>query len=247
MKARRVLAVILGGLTLLLVSSSTAQASDSRYRTFRPDGSGPHPAVAFVSGCSGFSPSFAPKFYERVGEELRARGFLVIFVDYLGDRGLQSCARAPITHADAARDLVSAAAWLRSRPDVDGTRIAALGWSYGGGAILLALAEHTEEQLGFSRAVVYYPDCRPVKPWKVSIPVLMLLAGDDDVAPGKACQTAAKRSAVPNAVNIVTYPGAYHAFDVAELPAKTRYPFGTIGYHPQAAAAAWDQVQRFLD
>ena len=47
-------------------------------------------------------------------------------------------------------------------------------------------------------------------------------------------------------VKIVVYPGARHAFDVAELPAKTRYGFGTIGYNSQAAAAARDEVQRFL-
>jgi hypothetical protein len=26
-----------------------------------------------------------------------------------------------------------------------------------------------------------------------------------------------------------------------------RYPFGTIGYHPQAAAAAQEEVERFLN
>jgi dienelactone hydrolase len=25
-----------------------------------------------------------------------------------------------------------------------------------------------------------------------------------------------------------------------------QYPAGAIGYHPQAAAAAWEEVQRFL-
>jgi dienelactone hydrolase len=74
----------------------------------------------------------------------------------------------------------------------------------------------------------------------------MLLAGDDDVAPGKACQEAAKSSATPDAVKIVVYPGAQHAFDVSELPPKMKYPFGTIGYQPQAAAAAREETERFL-
>lgn len=234
------------GFPLLLASSAVAQSSEGGYRAFRPDGPGPHPAVAFVFGCSGFAPSFAPKVYERVAEQLRTQGFLVVFVDYLGRRGLHSCARAPITHSDAARDLVSATNWLRSQPTVDQARIAAIGWSYGGGAVLVALAEQTEEKLGLSRAVVYYPDCRSVKPWQLVTPVLMLLAGDDDVAPGKPCQAAVKKNAAPDAVKTVVYPGAYHAFDVSELPAKTQYPFGTIGYQPQAAAAAWEEVQQFL-
>lgn len=249
MRASRVLLALVGGLgfLLLLAPSAGAQSSAGGYRVFRPAGAGPHPGVAFVSGCSGFAPSIAPTFYERVAEHFREQGFMVIFVDYLGRRGLQSCARAPITHADAARDLVSAVAWLKSQPDMDQGRIAAMGWSYGGGAILVALAEHTEDQLGFSRAVVYYPDCRAVKPWKPATPVLMLLAGEDDVAPGKKCQTTVKENAAPETVKIVIYPDAYHAFDVSGLPAKAQYPFGTIGYHPQAAAAAWEEIQRFLE
>jgi dienelactone hydrolase len=237
------LLVLLGVITCC--RPAMAQAAEGGYRTFNPDGPVPHPAIVFMSGCSGLAPSFAPKFYERVAEQLRSQGYVVVFADYLGRRGLKSCAGAPITSKDAARDLVSAAAWLRSQPSVDQARITAMGWSYGGGAVLVALAEYTDEQLGFSRAIVYYPDCRAVKAWKANLPVLMLLAGDDDVAPSKLCQEAAKRFA-PAAVKIVVYPGAQHAFDLSELPAKTKYPFGTIGYHPQAAAAAWEEIQQFL-
>jgi len=248
MRGSRAALSIVAGLAVLILwaSSSVAQGPDGGYRVFRPDGVGPYPTVAFVSGCSGFAPSFAPKVYERVAEQFRVQGYTVLFVDYLGRRGLQSCSRAPITHGDAAKDLVAAVTWLRSQPSVDKARISALGWSYGGGAVLVALADHTEEQIGISRAAVYYPDCRSVQSWKVATPVLMLLAGDDDVAPGKACQAAVKKNAAPDAVKTVIYPGALHAFDVSELPAKMRYPFGTIGYHPQAAAAAWEEVQQFF-
>ena len=121
-----------------------------------------------------------------------------------------------------------------------------IGWSYGGRAVLDALREHTQGQLAFSRAVAYYPDCRGLEPWKTTLPVLMLLAGDDNMTPAKPCQEVVKRTAAPTAVRIVVYAGAQHAFDVSELPAKMRLGFGTIGYHPEAAAAARDEVQRFL-
>jgi len=248
MKHRAVASGVLLGLAGVLLQATLghAQGRDPGYRVFRPDGPGPHPAVALVSGCSGFAPSFAPGVYERVAEQLRSQGHVAVFVDYLGRRGLQSCAKAPITHADAARDLVAAATWLRSEASVDKTRISAMGWSYGGGAVLVALMENTAEQLGFSRAVVYYPDCRSVRPWKTAVPVLMLLGGEDDIAPGKPCEAAAKKSAAPDVVKVVWYPGAYHAFDVSEMPAKTRGPWGTMGYHAQAATAAWEEVQQFL-
>jgi dienelactone hydrolase len=101
-------------------------------------------------------------------------GHLVIFVDYLGRRGLKTCA-GPITHEDAARDLMSAAAWLRSQAVVDHSRLTAMGWSYGARAVLVALVNNTGSQSGFSRAVVYYPDCRALEPWNPAVRVLMLL------------------------------------------------------------------------
>lgn len=247
MTVGRVAFVLRAGIALLLLSgsSSFAQTPEARYRTFRPNAPGSHPAVALVSGCDGFTPSIAPALYERRAEHLRALGHVVIFVDYLGRRGLKTCA-GPITHDDAARDLMSAAAWLRSQAAVDPSRITAIGWSYGGRAVLVALAKHTEMPLGFSRAVVYYPDCRALEPWKTVLPVLMLLGGDDDMTPAKPCQEAVKRVAAPAAVKIVVYPGALHAFDVPELPAKMRYGFATIGYHPEAAASARKEVEQFL-
>ena len=74
----------------------------------------------------------------------------------------------------------------------------------------------------------------------------MLLAGDDEVAPSRACQAAVEKSATPGVVKTVTYHGALHAFDVAEIPEGTRGPGGAMGYNAQAAAAAWEEVQRFL-
>jgi dienelactone hydrolase len=147
---------------------------------------------------------------------------------------------------DAAKDLVTALTWLRSQEYVDKTRISALGWSYGGAAILLALADYTEEQLGLSRAIVYYPICRVARPWRVAIPVLILFAGDDEVAPSRDCQAAVEKSATPDVVKTVTYHGALHAFDVPEIPEGTPGRGGPMGYNAQAAGAAWGEVQRFL-
>jgi len=187
----------------------------------------------------------APTVYERRAERLRALGHVVIFVDYLGRRGLKTCA-GPVTHDDAARDLLSAAAWLRSETAVDRARITAMGWSYGARAVLVALTKNTGSNSPFSRAVVYYPDCRALQPWSVPVPVLMLLGGDDDMTPAKLCQEAVARLAAPAAVRIVVYPGALHAFDVPELPTKMQLGLATIGYHPQAAAAAQKETEQFL-
>ena len=234
-----IVAVVLG-------PSVVAWAQSSDYRTFQPHGAGPHPAIVFASGCSGFAPSVAPKAYERAAEHFRGLGYVVVFADYLGRRGLKSCVSGRISPSDAGKDIVAAAAWLKAQAFVDHRRISALGWSYGGRAVLTALAEHTEDALNFSRAIVYYPACQYLQPWRSVTPVLMLLAGADDVAPGDACEELAKRSVTPHAVRIVIYSGAHHAFDVSDLPPKMTYQGGTIGYHPRAATAAQQEIERFL-
>jgi dienelactone hydrolase len=230
---------------LLFPPFGIVPASGPMYRVLRPAGPDPHPAVVFVPGCDGFAPSFAPALYERRGEYFRAQGYIVVFADYLGRRGVKTCA-GPVTHQDVARELVSAAAWARDQPTVDRGRITAIGWSYGGRGVLVALAKHVQERLAFSRAIVYYPDCRALEPWKSALPVLMLLGGSDDMTPASLCQEAVKRAGVPATVKIVVYAGARHAFDVPELPAKLRYGLATVGYDPQAAAAAREEVLRFL-
>jgi dienelactone hydrolase len=233
------------GVVALLVGlpSDRLHATDTAYRVVRPDARGPHPAIVFLSGCDGFAPAVAPKVYERRAEQFRALGHVVVFADYLGRRGLKSCA-GPVTHEDAAQELVAAAGWARSQRDVDPARITAMGWSYGGRGVLVALMAPRPPP--FTRAVVYYPDCRGLRPWKGSLPVLMLLGGADDMTPAALCEEVTKKVSAPAAVKIVVYPGALHAFDVPELPAMVSYGLATIGHHPQAAAAARVQVEQFL-
>ena len=76
MAARSVLAV-LALASVVLGASGPARAQSADYRMFRPDGPGPHPAIVFASGCSGFAPSMAPKAYERTAEQFRSQGYVV--------------------------------------------------------------------------------------------------------------------------------------------------------------------------
>lgn len=232
-------------LLLTLVRPTFAQLPEAKYRIFRPDGPGARPAIAFLSGCDGFTPPNGPARYERRAEQLRAQGYVVIFVDYLGRRAMKSCGPT-VSHEAAAQDLVAATAWLKAQAGVDASRITAMGWSYGGRAVLTALASQPPASLGFSRAVVFYPDCRALRPWKTALPILILLGADDDMTPPQLCQDAVKQVAAPASVKVVVYPGALHGFDVSELPAKIRYGFATMGYHPEAAAASTREVEQFL-
>ncbi|HYE90648.1 MAG TPA: dienelactone hydrolase family protein [Terriglobales bacterium] len=228
---------------VLLISPGARAAADGPYEVVRPDGPGPHPAALLVPGCSGFASPRARPFYDDVAARLRARGHVVVFVDYLRPRGLTSCVEtaAPIV----AQELLAAARWLRTQPSVDPRRITAIGWSFGGGSTLFALGMHAAGELPFSRAIVYYPLCASV-PWRANIPVLMLLAGDDDVTAPEPCEAAARAMGRASPVKVVRYAGALHGFDMSTLPARMPYYAGTMGHHPDAAAAAWREVEAFL-
>jgi dienelactone hydrolase len=223
------------GLMFFFLVPVMAQTEDGGYRVFRPDGPGPHPAVVFLSGCSGLKPSFAPNAYEQAAERLRALGFIVVWADYLGRRNLANCFDA-VTLEETARDAIAAAAWLRTQPQVDARRITAMGWSYGGGAVLLALGSYSVDELIFTRAIVYYPYCTLPKPWTHRVPVLVLQGDADIEMTPEMCKSVLETSAQKGDVKVIIYPGAQHLFDMSEDAA----------YHPQAAAAAWEEVRRFL-
>ena len=205
-----------------------------------PSGAAPAAAVLLVSGCSGFVAMNGLNVYRKRADELYRLGYAVLAVDYLGKRGAQSCA-GTVTHEEVAAEIVAAARSLRSRPKIDPKRIYVIGWSFGGGGVLAALRSMPGNDPDFARAATYYPSCRGAVAWQANVKVLALLGGEDTVAPPSLCATAFR--AVPaDRLRAITYPGALHGFDVASLPARTTYQFGTIGYLASADAAAWQEI-----
>jgi dienelactone hydrolase len=226
---------------------SSQGSTDSPYRIVQPTGPGPHPALLFVSGCSGFAPHEAPDHYPRVATDFAARGFVVLFVDYLGARGFQACARR-ITPADIAPDILDAAEYARTLPFVLPSDISVIGWSVGGGGALAAIGELPGDRPApFQRAVAYYPACWTIRtPWLAKVPLLILLAGRDEVSSNLACTELIKRVGEGQPIEVRTYPEARHAFDVPGLPRLLQRTGGPIGHDPEAAAAASVEVKRFL-
>jgi dienelactone hydrolase len=220
---------------LALAAPGAAAADD--FRTWVPDGAGPHPTVLFVSGCSGFTGARGINHYEEKAAELRREGYFVVFVDYLARAGLKNCLNG-MTHEKAAEEVFRAAAWARPRA----SRIDVVGWSFGGGATIMALGQLDAAKPPFGRAVLIYPDCRRARGVEAKVPTLVLLAGNDDVMPAEDCED------LGGPVKKVTYPGTEHGFDSRGLPAKYQYPWGgTIGYDAEADRAAWAELRRFLE
>ena len=111
----------------------------------RPKGvSGPRPAVFFISGSGGqdrdgFASGLDLGTYE-ILDRLTEEGFLVLRVD---DRGVGE-SRGPtadLSYDDLVEDARQAVRFLKSREDVDGSRIALIGHSEGGQTAPILAAE----------------------------------------------------------------------------------------------------------
>ncbi|HLY00303.1 MAG TPA: dienelactone hydrolase family protein, partial [Roseiarcus sp.] len=91
----------------------------------RPSGRGSFPAVVLLHTCLGL-----PQGRASIGERIAAWGYVALFVDDFGTRGLkETCA---VDFQPALDDAYGALAWLSRLSDVDPARIAAVGFSQGG-------------------------------------------------------------------------------------------------------------------
>jgi dienelactone hydrolase len=200
-----------------------------------PAEAGSYPAVMMLSGCSGFSDG-----YRRTAQDIKNLGFVVIFVDSLAARGEERCNSRGVSREDQINDMKEAANYLRKLPIVQNQSITALGYSWGGGAVMAAAV------LGdvFDRAIAYFPFCKEQTIGPVKVPSLVLHGEADDVNPISSC--AALYSASVELLDVRTYPDAHHAFHAVELGPPKQYRSGTLGYHEAAAVQAWRALEVFL-
>jgi dienelactone hydrolase len=240
--------VVVGILTVLLgLTGCAADIStlhkrlEPHYRTQRPQGPGPFAAILLVPGCGGVAAARLT-----TADDLVRRGYVVAFVDYLSARGLQTACRGEVTPDDVAQDIRAASAYISALPSVRKGAIGAVGWSLGGGGVLASLAG-SDEAAGapFRTAAAFYPVCRGLRPWTATVPVLVLLAGRDDIAPPALCEEVVRALGPRHRVDVRRFADARHSFDMSDLPAvapSRAFPGRTTGYHSDAARQAWTEV-----
>jgi carboxymethylenebutenolidase len=117
----------------------------------------------------------------------------------------------------ALKDLKAAVAYLRSRPDVDGKHIGAIGWCMGGGwSLNLAVAEPT-----LAGAVIYYghlmTEDATIK--GLAVPLLGNFGGKDKgITPESVREFEKKAKAAGKTVDFKIYPEAGHGFASSQDP-----------------------------
>jgi dienelactone hydrolase len=231
---------LLAGFCVVAALLSPAAADEDGFRVMAPGGSGPHPAVLLVPGCSGFAANNGINTYDARAAELQAAGFFVVYVDYVGKRMQSNCAHVGLS--EVAGDIVEAAKWTAEHAGVEPGRIFVIGWSYGAGGVL-AMLKAAGTDAPVARAVMYYPVCRGAIPWSANVTGLMLLGASDDIAYPNLCDAVAKGMPVEK-LRIATYANARHGFDMRGLPENSAS--GAPGYNADAASASWETVMGFL-
>jgi dienelactone hydrolase len=201
---------------------------------YRPDGDGPFPAVVALHDCGGLThrPATQSQLYSEWANVLVAHGFVVLFPDSFGSRGLGSQCRERERKVRARRERVAdanaARRWLQSQAYVKADHISLLGWSNGGAAALWTIRPTTLAHDGsadFRSAVAFYPSCRRLREtaWSARVPTLILIGSADDWTPASLCQQMVAGAHGRSArAEIIVYPGAYHEFDRANSPIRVR-------------------------
>src|SRR5215472_1746803 len=109
---------------------------------YRPEGAGPFPAVVALHDCGGLAqrPNTEAQLYSKWAEKLVADGFVVLFPDSFGSRGLGSQCREHHRTVHAWRERVAdanaARLWLQKQSYIRADHISLLGWSNGGASAL---------------------------------------------------------------------------------------------------------------
>ncbi len=209
-----------------------------------PPGRGPFPAVIYLHGCNGVTADI-PAWAVR----LNNWGYAALMPDSMTPRGIASVcdpAEQPkITAWDRVGDVGAAAAWLRTRPEIDPTRIAVLGASHGGATAAVATLQ-PYAGYGLRAAIDYYGPCLDVS-LRGQVPLLALAGEADDWGdPAKWCRMYGQVPRPEQVFELHTYPGVYHAFDAVGLP-RTVMLGHTLGYDQAAADDSFARVHAFLE
>jgi len=212
----------------------------------KPSGHGPFPAMVLLHSCLGL-----PLDRSAIGEMIASWGYVALFVDDFGTRGLkQTCT---VDFPEGVADAYGALSYVARFAFVDRTRIAAVGYSQGADTALtiasgrFASAFVLPQGAKFKAAAAFYPPCANQGGARLELPTLILVGDRDDVTPAADCARLA--NAQPRGVSnlkLIVLAGADHAFDNPGFAGGARVYGMWLKYDDAAAEQAKAELQRFL-
>jgi len=183
-----------------------------------PEGEGPFPAAVLLHGSLGFS-----ALQRSYADALNDSGYVVLSVDSFSGRDVVDVVghQEAVSIESMVADAFAALRLLKSHPKVDGNAIGLLGWSKGGSAALAAGRTVFRQMLSgegdrFSSIAALYPWCgaRERVMRRDDVPVLYVLAGQDDWVSADACaDVLAEMATLGLRARVAIYDEAEHGFD----------------------------------
>lgn len=137
---------------------------------------------------------------------------------------------------------------LRDQPTVDGDRVAAIGYCFGGG-VVLKMARAGVDDLD---AVVSFHGAlgasQPPKQGDITAQILVLAGGADKLVPQEQVEAFRKQMEQAGAdYKVIVYPGAPHSFTNPEADAYAKKYGIPIGYDAEADRKSWEAMKAFLN
>ena len=200
--------------------------------------------------------------HQAMANLLLAEGYNAVFPDSFTPRGetqlcTQKIGSRKIDQTERRADALGTVAWVASQPWAQPNRIALLGWSHGGSAVLSATDSKRADVSGQAVkpvvAVAFYPGCAAAirSGYKPSAPLVLMLGEKDDWTPPAPCIALGKD--VGAEVNV--YADSFHDFDnpVGEVRLRKDVPNGVnpgqgvhVGPNPVAREQAYARLKVLL-
>jgi carboxymethylenebutenolidase len=203
---------------------------------FTPQGKGPFPAIVVIHEWWGLN-----DWVKDQASKLADQGYVTLAIDLY--RG--KVATAPevahelmrgVPEDRANRDLHAAVEFLKSQPNVEKTRMGAIGWCMGGGYSLdVALQEPdlAADVINYGHLATETSSLK-----KINAPILGLFGGKDQgITPDDVHAFEKQMKALGKRVDIHIYPDAGHGFE---------NPVNKDAYRADDTADAWKRTVDFL-
>jgi dienelactone hydrolase len=229
-------------------------------------------AVVRMRGCSGVwsngvvnTDAQPPKsalshIHRRWGEQLAREGYTALLVDSFTARGLTNeCGNGTAGLNEAVvrpRDAMAGRQFLVDNGWAASARIALMGWSNGGSAVMATMDRTNEGQPGarpFVEAFAFYPGCGLINnfggdastlaktTWQPYAPVTIHHAALDPLYTDGRCANRVAGSAGGAAMTV--HAGARHSFDQIDLAKALAAPYTAQDQQAQTAADAAVQAR----
>lgn len=202
----------------------TAPRREVSARLFLPeDTEEPVPAVVLLHGAGGVMGARELTYARQFAD----MGVAALVLDAFGNRREMATGfiqrLMEITEAMLLADAYAGLAYLDERPEVDGERVALIGFSYGGMATIFAAYEqvaeiYSPEGQRFAGHAAFYGPC--IASFRdnrsTGAPLLMLIGSEDEITDPARCAAVAEELRDGGAeVEMIVYEGAYHQWDGA--------------------------------